>query len=390
MRQIALNLGDLKPEPLDAPGARQEPEDQFLIEVRKRNGEAARSPRDSAELPLQSESGFSVVSAEGQDWRVYTWITPKRTVQIAQRMTVRQEIAERAAMKAAASILVTIPLAWLVIGWAIGRTLDKLAKLVREIGERGPDRMDPIPIGDTPVEVRPLIAGMNDLIARLQRALDQQRRFVSDAAHQLRTPLTALGIQIENIRMAADGEKAMATAFSDLGGGVRRASKLLDQLLRTARFDAPPEAMRSEPIELASLVTECAADHIPVAANKGVDLGFGAVEAAEVSGVPAELKILFGNLLDNAVRYTPPGGSVDVSVYGNDGHPIVEVADTGPGVSEEALPRLTERFFRASRRMSREAGSVSPLSKLSPSDTASRWRSQTAPTAGWWFVSRAR
>jgi two-component system OmpR family sensor kinase len=344
LRQIALNLGDLKPEPFDAPGVHTDPEDQFIIEVHKRNGEIIRSPRDSILLPLQNESGFSIVNAGGRDWRVYTWITPKRTVQIAQQMAVRQELAERAATGAATPILVAIPLAWLVIGWTIKRTLDKLAEVVRAIGECGPDRMDPIPIGDAPSEVRPLIAGMNDLIARLQSALDQQRRFLSDAAHQLRTPLTALGVQVDNLRTAAKGDTAIS---SELGQGVRRTSKLLEQLLRLARFDAPPLSRRFESLDLVGLVKDCVAEQVPIATKKGVDLGLGTTEAAEVSGAPAELKILFGNIIDNAVRYTPPGGAVDVSIYRNAGRMIVEIADSGPGVSERDLPRLTERFFRA-------------------------------------------
>ena len=101
-------------------------------------------------------------------------------------------------------------------------------------------------------------------------------------------------------------------------------------------------------VELAGLVKECIAEQIPIADSKGVDLGFGAVNSAEVAAQSAELRILFGNLLDNAVRYTPPGGSVDVGIFQKDGRAIVEIADTGPGVKEQDLARLTERFFRAS------------------------------------------
>ena len=341
-----MNLGDLKPEPFDAPGAPPEPEDQFVIEVQKRDGEVSRSPRNSIAVPLQSESGFSIVNAGGRNWRVYTWIAPKRTVQVAQQITVRQEIAERAALEAASSILIAIPLAWLVIGWTIKRTLDKLAELARTIGERGPNRMDPIPMENAPTEVRPLITGMNDLIARLQRALDQQRQFVSDAAHQLRTPLTALSLQLENLRTAAS-DGVTGTPFSDMASGVRRSAKLVDQLLRLGRFEAPPQSTRHEVVELANLLTTCLAEHVPIAATKGVDLGFREIETDEVLGTPDELSILFNNIIENAVRYTPPGGAVDISVRHDGGGAVVEVVDTGPGVAEEDLPRLSERFFRA-------------------------------------------
>jgi two-component system OmpR family sensor kinase len=257
---------------------------------------------------------------------------------------VRRELAQAAAYQAAVPILIAIPLAWLVIGWSLGRVLGRLGSVARTIAERGIESREPIPTAGVPTEVGPLVAAMNVLIGRLQEALEQQRRFVSDAAHELRTPLTALRLQIENLRAAATKTDS---AYAELGGGIARATALVDQLLTMARFEVSAEPAQQERLDLSALVTQCVADHIPIASRKNVDLGLTLREPAEMWGVSAELKILFGNLIDNAVRYTPPGGVVDVSVRHRDGTAIVEVTDTGCGVSPSELPRLFDRFYRA-------------------------------------------
>jgi two-component system, OmpR family, sensor kinase len=333
LHQIALNIG-------------RDPDDDFAIGLWNAAGDSLPTASNASALPRQPHSGFSTVKFGGEDWRVYTASDGRGTVQVAQRMSVRQKMAERQAIEAAAPILVVIPLAWLVVGWSTGRVLGRLTKLAQTIAERGTDSTEPIPIESTPMEASPLVAAMNVLIDRLQQALDLQRRFVADAAHQLRTPLSALHLQIENLS-AAVKEGDLAFPASELEKGIRRTSALLEQLLKMARFDAPVEPGQQQRINLSDLVTECVAGHISIAARKGVDLGITAQEASEVSGAPAELKILFANLIDNAVRYTPTGGSVDVSVRRHGKAATVEVADTGCGVEESHLPLLFDRFFRA-------------------------------------------
>lgn len=187
---------------------------------------------------------------------------------------------------------------------------------------------------------------MNILIGRLQIALDQQRRFVSDAAHELRTPLTALQLQIENLWNDAPVGKTGQAAL-ELGNGIRRASVLLEQLLRMARFEAPVGLEHWARISLSGHITECVADQMAIATGKEIDLGIVARDPVEISGAPSELKILFGNLLNNAVRYTPRGGMIDVSVRFAHGNAVVEFVDSGYGVAESDLPRLFDQFFRA-------------------------------------------
>jgi two-component system OmpR family sensor kinase len=345
LRQIALNAGDGLPESAGPP-VKHDPEDDFAIEIWDASGARLRSTPADVLLPRQANRGFTTLTAAGEDWRVYLSSDGRRTVQVGQRMAVRREQAQGAAIRAATPILLLIPLAWLVIGWSLGRMLGRLTDLAQAIAGRTAESKEPIATAGAPAEVLPLVEAMNVLIDRLQRALDQQQRFVADAAHELRTPLAALQIQIDNLLAVTSGHAADAAA-SELGAGVRRASALVDQLLKMARLDAPRRPAQTETIDLALFVTECVGDHMAIAAAKGVDLGFNVLDAISISGAPADLKILFGNLIDNAVRYTSKGGMVDVSVRNAATGALVEVIDTGAGVDESDLPRLSDRFFRA-------------------------------------------
>ena len=269
------------------------------------------------------------MTANGERWRVYTASDGGRAVQVAQRMTVRDEIARGAAIGAAAPVLIVIPLSWLVVGWAINRTLGRLNFFARDIAARGASAAAPIPLADIPTEVVPVVKSMNGLIERLRAALDAQKRFLADAAHELRTPLAAMQIQVEGLSLA--NPASLAERKAALAQGMRRASALVDQLLRLARLDEPAKSAPEE-IDVAQLVLDCVGDHAVVADRKGVDLGVDAPAEARLVGNSEELRVLFSNLIENAVRYTPAGGAVDVSVKLRNSRAVVEVLDTGCGL----------------------------------------------------------
>jgi two-component system OmpR family sensor kinase len=345
IRQIALNAGKGVTDAADPP-IQHDPEDDFVVEIWNGAGEMLHASRSGVNIPRRSQAGFADVLTAGEEWRVYTSSDGARTVQVAQRAAVRREIAQHAAISAATPVLVVIPLAWLLIGWALGRFFGRLTTVASAIAERSLDSKDPIALDGVPKEVSPLAAAMNSLIERLHHALDQQRCFVSDAAHELQTPLTALRLQIENLHHEA-GQGATEAGLNDLERGTRRASALVEQLLRMARYDASREVDVAEPVDLPELLKSCLADQVPIAESRGVDLGITTMETAYVLGARSELKNLFANLIDNAVRYTPSGGSVDVSIRPCGERAVVEIADTGCGISKDLLPRVFDRFFRA-------------------------------------------
>jgi two-component system, OmpR family, sensor kinase len=345
LRQIALNAGEGVTDTADPP-IQHDPEDDFIVEIWNGAGERLHASRSAVNIPRRSQAGFADVQTAGEEWRVYASSDGARTVQVAQRAAVRREIAQHTAISAAIPIVVVIPLAWLLIGWALARFLGRLTTVASTIAERSLDSKDPIPLEGVPKEVSPLVVAMNSLIERLHHALDQQRRFVSDAAHELRTPLTALRLQIENLQHEA-GQGVTEACLTDLERGTRRASALVEQLSRMARYDASREVDAAEPVDLPELLKSCLADHLPIAESRGVDLGITTMERAYVLGARSELKNLFANLIDNAVRYTPSGGAVDVSIRPCGERAVVEIADTGCGISKDLLPRVFDRFFRA-------------------------------------------
>jgi len=222
-------------------------------------------------------------------------------------MRVREEMARTAAIQAGAPILIVIPLAWLVIGASLGRVLGGLSAISRAIAERGIDSRDPIPVTDAPTELRPLIEAMNVLASRLQQALAAQKRFVSDAAHELRTPLTALRIQISNLRdQARDDQRAVV---DDLEAGIRRATALVQQLLRLAREDETVTPAAWEAVDLTELAKQCVAEYMTLANAKEIDIGIGEIAAASWRGSSSDFATLVGIVADNAIRYTPNGHS---------------------------------------------------------------------------------
>ncbi len=202
-------------------------------------------------------------------------------------------------------------------------------------------------LGDLPREIAPLNEAINRLIGRYQRAVAQQRQLVSDAAHELRTPLAALQIQVNNLQTRLHHNAGDREAIDDLGAGVRRAGTLVEQLLRMARLDEPAAPARPKDIGLADLLAAVVADQIEIAAEKTVDLGLAIRDRTDIRLSEAETKSLFANLIDNAIRYTPGGGAVDVRLRREAGTAIVEVIDSGCGIADDALPRVFDRFFRA-------------------------------------------
>jgi two-component system, OmpR family, sensor kinase len=211
---------------------------------------------------------------------------------------------------------------------------------------RGASAAAPIPLAAVPTEVVPVVKSMNGLIERLRSALDTQKRFLADAAHELRTPLAAMQIEVEGLSSATT--ESLAERKTALSRGMRRASALVDQLLRLARLDEPARSV-SENVDIAQLLLDCVGDHVVIADRKGVDLGVDAPAEATLPGNREELRVLFSNLIENAVRYTPAGGTVDVNLKVLGSRAVVEALDTGCGLPPGAGARVFDRFYRGAR-----------------------------------------
>ncbi|MCB1780450.1 MAG: hypothetical protein KDJ34_10240, partial [Candidatus Competibacteraceae bacterium] len=196
-----------------------------------------------------------------------------------------------------------------------------------------------------PAELTPLASALNGLLARLTQTLDAQRQFIADAAHELRTPLTAVRLQAEMAqRITTDEERA--EALDTLRAGLTRASHLVEQLLAMARLDATSTTGRLESLDLLALAKQGVADYAAIADDRDLDLGLLPSDAVMVAGEPGELHTLLGNLIDNALRYTPTGGRVDVQVRRVGREAVLSVTDTGPGIPVKERERVFDRFYR--------------------------------------------
>ena len=217
--------------------------------------------------------------------------------------------------------------------------------------------MQPLPSRDLPDEVAPVVSSLNDLLARLRQALEAQRQFIADAAHELRSPLTAVRLQVQLLRRAeSDAERNAALAR--LERGVHRSARLVQQLLTLARQEPEtPEALHG-PIDLQRLAREVVADFEPLAESREVTLQLERDEPVVTLGNGDSLRVMLSNLVDNALRYTPAGGAVKCARERQlDGEAVLEVEDTGPGIPPDQRERVFDRFYRVSGRFQGDEGS---------------------------------
>ncbi|NML84104.1 ATP-binding protein [Polaromonas sp.] len=313
-------------------------------------------------LPPRAVLGFSDVEAHGNRYRVYTLQTPSQTVQIAQNLSARTARARGLALRAVLPFALLTPLLMLAVWWIIERSLAPIDRARRQVANRAADDFSPLAESGLPDEVRPLVDELNLLFGRVRGAFDAQKNFVADAAHELRSPLTALKLQAQALRRADREPAAREAGITRLNQGIDRAIRLVEQLLLLAREEAGTwqTGPGAERVDLQTVVKLAVADVLPQARHKRIDLGLAENQPmlanVSVNGQVEALRILLRNLLDNAVKYTPSGGQVDVSLQLDEGQAILAVEDSGPGIAADDRSRVFDRFFRASD-VALEAGS---------------------------------
>jgi len=316
----------------------------FLVQLWRPGARLQYSSQPDVDLPLAAGRGFSFIDRGDERWRVFSLDAGDRIVQTAQSVEDRQETAADMSLRMLIPFLVLVPVLAVLVLLAVRRGLSPLGRIAADIGRRDSTTMQPLDEGALPAEIRPLVFALNDLLGRLAEAMDAQRRFVADAAHELRTPLTALTLQAQLVQQSADeGERRRAVA--DLRQGIARAAHLVQQLLDMAHQE-PGSPHASSRLDLAELVRVRVGELAPLAAAKAIDLGVTADRPQWIDGDEPSLRILVGNLVDNAVRYTQAGGKVDVSVGAGAEGVWLTVADNGPGIPEEERERVFERFYR--------------------------------------------
>lgn len=306
-----------------------------------------RSANAPAEPLTSQESGFSDVAVDGQHWRVFsTWDNAhSMLIHVAEKTEVRDELARGIAANLLRPLWIALPLLAMLLWIAVRGGLRPLTRLTREVEQRAPDNLAPLDATATPSEVTPLIERLNQLFTRIGITLENERRFTADAAHELRTPVAAIKAQAQVARGAAASDDERNHALESAIAGCDRATHLIEQLLTLARLESvTAEALES--CDLHKLAASVLAEIAPTALDKGVQLELAEGEEATANGLPALLKVMLRNLIDNAVRHTPMGTTVRVEVSTLHGRPCISVCDDGPGLSAEELEKISQRFYR--------------------------------------------
>lgn len=341
LRQMALSLRDQGEIPLP----QADPELDFVIQIWSADGRAIYASRAHPNLPSRALLGLAEVTVDGEAWRTFSVATNQRVIQVAQPRQIRQRLAAEAALHAVAPLAGVAPLMALLIWWLAALTLRPLRQVAHDVAARDHASLAPLPAAGLPDELAPLVGALNELLGRLGQAMDAQRAFVADAAHELRSPLTALKLQLQLLSRASDaGDRAAAQRR--LGEGIDRAAWLVEQLLVLARSEpgAPPLPLAS--LDLAEVVRGALAATVPLAEARGSELELQADAAVPLQGDAAALTALVRNLVDNAVRHSPPGTKVQVRVAVEDGATVLTVDDAGPGIPPDERERVFDRFYR--------------------------------------------
>lgn len=292
-------------------------------------------------------TGYGWITMNGERWRTYATWNQRRMlqIQIAEPLTRSKELSTWTFLHLLVLAMVLLPVSMAIIWWILTRSLRPLQKSATAVALRSADDLRPVDAEDAPSEVTPLFAALNRLLFRMREALQLERRFTADAAHELRSPLAAIRATAQVMGGARTREE-LAQNTADLLASVDRSSRLIDQLLMLARLDSGAlSANGLNPVDLASVVqTECEAQRA-AASEKNVTLETR-IEPAQVHGVANLLGILVRNLVDNAIRYSPAGGRVLVTCGTVSGQAVLSVADDGPGIAPEERERIFERFYR--------------------------------------------
>lgn len=347
LRDVALAVAQQMSGPSSPPSPGDMPDPTApLLQVWDHSGALVVNTRPGDDIPQTSARGLTTIPWGTRHWRFFVLSSGNGTIRVGETLEARREVTSRIARQIDLPLAMTFLPALALLIWAVvGRSLRPLNALAQSLTHRKPGALEPLADDRQPSEIRPIVAALNDLLRRVQHSLDNERRFIADAAHELQTPLTAVRLQSQ-VLARVDTEEEKKNALRRLDRGIQRATHVVRQLLTLARIDPEANRVPFDDIDLQELVIELLGEFTVIAQEKGVDLGTSVIEPLHVLGDRGSLAALLGNLIDNAVRYSPNGGKVDVNLRRYDSGPALEVVDNGPGIPSEERARVFDRFYR--------------------------------------------
>lgn len=322
---------------------------KFFFQVWDQNGNLLMNSARFANLPMNDfPYGFSNKDINRDDWRIYSTLDEKHQnkIIVGELYNIRRELADDIAHNNANILLITYPvfgiLVWIIISFA----LRSVIRVTNEISNRASTFLEPVQLAEIPLEIKPLVAELNQLFIRLKLAFERNKRFAADAAHELRTPLAALKTHLQVALQAAD-EKERKKALQKVIESVDRSSHVVAQLLTLSRLGEEEGLTDVKPFDLHKLAVETIAYLAPHALEKHIEIELAPPPADPfILGNDIAIGILIRNIVDNAIRYTPPNGEVKVAILNTQNQVILRVTDTGIGIQPELRERVFERFYR--------------------------------------------
>jgi len=329
--------------------AAKEAENTLEFQIWNKDGKLILHSSRAPKIPLSNgKTGLSTLWLGGHSWRVNTVYDAENnlTYMVAERSNYRQQLENQLTQDSIFIMLVTYPFLGFLIWVIVGRGLDTLKRVAREVRHRAPSNLKPVDLESVPSEIEPLVTELNSLFQRLQEAFHREKRFTADAAHELKTPLAALSTQTQ-VALRAETPEARNQSLLKVLAGVNRSTHVVQQLLTLSRM--VPEATINEPtqVDISRQAGDVAALLAPEAIAKNIDLELIAPEGkSQILGNATSINILIRNLVDNAIRYTHEGGTVKIDIRANKDTVELHVIDNGPGIPADLRERVFERFFR--------------------------------------------
>lgn len=320
---------------------------RLRFQIWRADGKLLMRSKNAPETPLTATNGFSETRGDDGHWRHFSQWNEERSlqVQVSENHHIRDDLIGHIAWRLLLPALFGLPLIGLWVWLATRHGLASLDGIAKQIASRAPQQLQPLTPAAAPEEIRTMLEALNGLFQRVETALESERQFTADAAHELRTPLAALQAQLQ-VALRARDDAERDRSLAQLQSGLTRASHLVDQMLQLARLDPESGLPDPQPVDLGMLAETVCADLGPLILDKNLDFALDAAPGCIVTGQSEWLRVLIRNLVDNAIRYSPADGTLHVGVVRTAGQCRLSVSDSGPGIPADEREAVLRRFHR--------------------------------------------
>ncbi|MEZ5814298.1 MAG: ATP-binding protein [Alphaproteobacteria bacterium] len=298
---------------------------------------------------FEAPPGFSNQSVADHEWRFFVFINPanKIKIEVSERYDIRYELIFQLMISLILPALTFLPVIFVIIWIGVRQVLKPVVKISAMVDKRGSSDLSPIHTDKTPQEITPLLQALNRLFTRLEKSFIREREFTDNAAHELRTPLAAMKTQTQVLLKKAQAIPDCKEGLDNLHASIDRAANMVEQLLNFSRLQA--DQIEFEGIDLSLLAHEVLKEISPLAIKKKVNLEANISHNIAVKGNKNALSIMLRNLIDNAIKFTPPGGKIKVAVLNDKNKVVIKISDTGVGISDSEKDKVFERFYRVQK-----------------------------------------